>query len=239
MNQNPYALAADIPAFEAEGAERATFLKKVYSLLLAGILVFAGSLWAVASVPAVTGIADSLWHTIAAGRFGWLIYLVITYGGFYLVRSVARVYPLNLIAYFSWSFVLALLIAPLVLFAAQAAPATLNQASAVTAMTFTGLTAFVMITGKDFSFLRGILFLAFWVLLVLALCGAIFGFGSALLFSGLGVLLFAGYILYDTSEIMHRYPTNMAVSAAVELFTDFVYLFKNVLILLLSLRGND
>ena len=57
---------------------------------------------------------------------------------------------------------------PLVLYAAHAAPATLNQASAVTAATFTGLTAFVLMTGKDFSFLRGILYWGFAIALVAA-----------------------------------------------------------------------
>lgn len=239
MNQNPYALAAELPAFEAAASERATFLKKVYSLLLAGVLVFAGSLWATANVPAVAGLAEGLWRGIARGGLGWVIYFGIFAGGFWLVHAVARVFPLNLIAFFAWSFLLALLLSPIVLFAAHAAPATLNMASAVTAMTFSGLTAFVMITGKDFSFLRGILFLGMWGLVVLSLCGWLFGFGWPLWGSGLGVLLFAGYILYDTSEILHRYPTTMAVSAAVVLFTDVVLLFKHVLIILLSLRGND
>jgi FtsH-binding integral membrane protein len=239
MNQNPYAFAAELPAAEAAASERATFLRKVYSLILAGVLVFAGSLWAAGSVPAVNSLSGSMWQLIAGGRFGWLIYMAIMMGGFWLVHAVSRTFPINLIAYFAWSFLLAMLAAPLVLYAAHAAPATLNTASAVTAATFTGLTAFVLLTGKDFSFLRGILFLAFWGILVLSLCGMLFGFGSSLLFSGLGTLFFAGYILYDTSEVLHRFPTTRPVSAAVELFTDVVMLFQNVLILLLSLRNSD
>lgn len=238
MSQNPYAFAGQITAAEAGAAERATFLKKVYSLILAGILVFAGSLWGFANVPALTAISDGLWQSIAGSRFGWLLYMGIAMGGFFLVHAVARVWPINLAAYFAWSFVLALLVAPLVLHAANAMPETLNLACMVTALVFTGLTAFVIMTGKDFSFLRGALFLGFWLLLVLALCGWIFGFQMGLWFSGLAVLLFAGYILYDTSEVMRRFPTNMAVSAAVILFTDVIYLFKHALILLMSLRSD-
>ncbi len=236
MSQNPYAFAGQVPAAEALPAERAAFLRKVYSLVLAGVLTFAASLWGAANVPFIADMADSLWRTIGGSRFGWLIYLAIMMGGFYVVQSVARTSPLNLIAYFAWSFLLALLMAPLVLHAAHTAPATLNLAALLTALIFSGLTAFVLMTGKDFSFLRGVLFLAFWGLLVLGLCGWIFGFGTPLLFSGLLVLLFAGYILYDTSEVLHRYPTTMAVSAAVVLFTDVVYLFKHILILLMSRR---
>lgn len=239
MTDNPYAFGGAIPVDQAPADERATFLRKVYSLLLAGILAFAGTLWAAANVQPVQDMAIGLWRTIAgAGGFGWILYMAIMMGGFFVVHAVATVKPLNLIAYFGWSFLLALLAAPLVLGVAAAQPTVLTQASTVTALVFTGLTAYVFMTGKDFSFLRGILGLGMILLIVMGLCSWIWGFGSPLLFSGLGIALFSGYILYDTSNIMHRYPSNMAVSAAVVLFTDVVFLFKNILILLMSL-SND
>lgn len=238
-SSNPYAFTNELPVAQAPAAVRATFLTKVYGLVLAGVLTFAASLWAAGSIPAVQDLTHSLWSTISGSRFGWLIYMAIMMGGFFVVHAVAQVRVLNLVAFFAWSFLLALLTAPIVLFAAQAAPSTLNLAAGITATIFTGLTAIVLMTGKDFSFLGAFLRLLFWGLLVFALFGWLFGFGSPVLFSSLGALLFAGYILYDTSEVMHRYPERMVVSAAVVLFTDLVYLFKHVLILLLSLRGND
>lgn len=239
MSDNPYAFARAIPAAQAPADERAAFLRKVYSLLLAGILAFAGTLWAAANVQPVQDMAVGLWRAIlGAGGFGWILYMAIMLGGFFVVHAVAAVKPLNLIAYFGWSFLLALLTAPLVLGSAAAAPAVLTQASTVTALVFTGLTAFVFVTGKDFSFLRGILGLGIIVLVAMSLCAWIWGFGSPLLFSGLGVALFSGYILYDTGNVLHRYPTHMAVSAAVILFTDVVFLFKNILILLMSLNND-
>ena len=45
-----------------------------------------------------------------------------------------------------------------------------------------------------------------------------------------------GFILYDTSQILHRLPTSMAMSGAIMLFTDVVLLFKHILILLWSSR---
>lgn len=233
MNDNPYAYTGQVPAFESPAAARAAFLTRVYGLVLAGVLLFAATLWATANVPAVQEMMLGLWGTIRGVRFGWLLYMGILLGGFILVRALAEKKVINLVAYFGWAFLLGLLIAPPVLAVASTEPATLNAAAAITAGVFTGLSAIVLITGKDFSFLRGVLGLLFVGLLVFALAGWIWGFGSPVLFSSLGALLMAGYILYDTSNILHRYPTTMAVAAAVELFTDVVYLFKYVLMLLM------
>ena len=49
------------------------------------------------------------------------------------------------------------------------------------------------------------------------------------------VLLFAGYTVYDTSNIVRRYPANMAATAAASIFADFVLMF---LYLLRALGGN-
>lgn len=239
MDTNPYAFTDRLPAAQSPAAIRSAFLTKVYGLVLAGVLVFAATLWAAGSVPAVQELATGLWSRVIGTRFGWLVYMAIMMGGFFVVHAVARVRVLNLVAYFGWSFLLGLLIAPIVLWAAANQAATLNMAAAITATVFTGLTAIVLLTGKDFSFLGSFLALLFWGLLVFAVAGWLFGFGSPLVFSCLGALLFSGYILYDTSNILHRYPPDMAVSAAVTLFTDVVYLFKQILVLLLSLRGND
>ena len=49
----------------------------------------------------------------------------------------------------------------------------------------------------------------------------------------------AGYVAYNTSQILHRMPANMAMSAAIVLFTDVVLLFKHILILLMRLSNRD
>ena len=125
---------------------------------------------------------------------------------------------------------------PLLLVAELKAPGTVDSAAGVTILGSVGLIATAMITRKDFSFLRGILFLGFIGVMAVGIAGAIFGFHVGLWFSAAIVLLFCGYILYDTSNILRRYPTNMAVSAAVILFTDVVLLFKHILILLMASR---
>lgn len=237
QDNNPYAsLEAPVAAFAA-ASERATFLKKVYGILFLGLLGFAVTLWAAGNVPLVNGWAVSMGRLIYGNRWGWVIYMGIFLGGSMAVNSVAETRPLGAIAFGAWAVLMALLIAPIVLFINETGGAAIiTQASALTAIVFGGLTLFVLYTGKDFSWMRGLLFMVFLGLVAISLLGWLMGFSLGLWFSGAIVLLYSGYILYHTSAILHRYPTTMAMSAAILLFTDVVLLFKHILILLMSSR---
>jgi hypothetical protein len=97
-----------------------------------------------------------------------------------------------------------------------------------------GLTAVALITRKDFSFLRGILVWA-GILALVAIAGSIlFGFQMGTWFS-VAMIGFAGAsILYDTSNILHHYPEDRHVAAALELFASIALMFWYVLRLFLS-----
>jgi FtsH-binding integral membrane protein len=226
---NPYAYSPTVAA-EAPVAERAAFLQRTYSLLLLGIFGFAFTLWAAGNLAPVRDVAVQLW------RGGPWVLLIATFAGAWLVQANARRYPLNLLLYFAYVFLFGLLLAPIVLYAAGEAPQTLTQAAIVTALVFTGLTAYVFTSRRDFSFLGGALAIGFFALLGIALGGWLFGFTVGLWFSVAAVVLFAGYVLYDTSQVLHHYRTDMAVAAAAVLFVDVVLLFKHLLILFLNNR---
>ena len=235
---NPYrSLEAPVAAFAA-ASERAAFLKKVYGILFLGILGFAATLWAAANVPIVHDWSMSMGRAIYGSRFGWLLYMGIFIGGSMAVHAVAEQKVLGPIAFGAWAFLLALLISPIVLMInGMADGATIiSQASGLTALVFGGLTVYVLYTGSDFSWMRGALMVLFVALMGAALLGWLMGFSLGLWYSVGVVVLFAGYILYDTSQILHRLPTTMAMSGAILLFTDVVLLFKHILILLASSR---
>lgn len=101
-----------------------------------------------------------------------------------------------------------------------------------TAAIFLGLSAYVMTTRKDFSFMGG--FLAVGILVAfLAGLGAIFFQmpGLSLAVSAMFVLLMSGLILYETSNIIHGGETNY-VMATVTLFVTIFNLFTSLLQLL-------
>jgi FtsH-binding integral membrane protein len=99
-----------------------------------------------------------------------------------------------------------------------------------------GLTAVAFITRKDFSFMRGMLM---WtgVLAVVAIVGSVlFGFELGTWFS-VAMIGFAGAaVLYDTSNIIHHYPEDRYVGAAIALFASIALMFWYVLKLLIASR---
>jgi len=230
---NPYAAMTAPPVAFAAASERAAFLKKVYGLLFLGILGFAATLWAAGNVAPVRDLMLDLWGLMMGTQYGFLLYIGIFFAGSWAVQALAEKSPINVVAYASWAFLLGLLVGPLVL---AAGPELVSQASMITALVFGGLTLFVLWTGKDFSFMRGALFVGSMGLLVACLAGWLFGFTMGLWLSVGIVALCAGYILYYTSAILHRFPATMAMSAAIILFTEVVLMFKHILILLMRSR---
>jgi FtsH-binding integral membrane protein len=110
------------------------------------------------------------------------------------------------------------------------------QAGIVTLMVFAGLTAAVFVSGKDFSFMGPILGVCSFVALGFIIASFFGGPSLGLVFCSLMVALFAGYIIYDTSNIIHRYHTNEHVAASMALFGSFAMLFYYILMLFMSAR---
>jgi modulator of FtsH protease len=107
-----------------------------------------------------------------------------------------------------------------------------------TAAIFLGLSAYVMTTRKDFSFMGGFLMVGILVAFLAGL-GAIFFEmpGLSLAVSAMFVLLMSGLILYETSNIINGGETNY-IMATVTLFVAIFNLFTSLLHLL-GFANND
>lgn len=111
------------------------------------------------------------------------------------------------------------------------------QALGGTALVFFSLSAYVLTTRKDFSFMGGFLFVGLMVAII-AMVGmfvaGLFGVavsGFSLAMSAFIVLLMSGFILYDTSRIIHGGETNYLM-ATTALYLDIYNLFTSLLHLL-------
>ncbi|MBX2808801.1 MAG: Bax inhibitor-1/YccA family protein [Cellvibrionaceae bacterium] len=118
------------------------------------------------------------------------------------------------------------------------------QALGGTALVFFALSGYVLTTRKDFSFMGGFLFVGLIVAIVAMLgmfvAGALFGVeisGFQLALSAMIVLLMSGFILYDTSRIIHGGETNY-IMATTALYLDIYNLFTSLLHLL-GFMNND
>lgn len=227
--ENPYNLQDGglLAAADAPVEARVEFLRKTYTTLLTAILIFAATLWAAGEITPVKNLMISLvvnpWLTLA-------IYI----GGAIAVHALAEKPGIGIVVFYAFAAVWGLISAPLILMVAENQPHVITQAALATAIIFTGLTAYVFKSGKDFAFLGGMLFTAMWGLFGLAILGLIFGFTMGTWVSYAGALVFSGFILYDTSNILHRYPTTAYVSAAMVLFVDVIILFKNLVMIFLD-----
>lgn len=115
---------------------------------------------------------------------------------------------------------------------------TIVTALAATGATFVALSAYVLATKRDFSFMGGFLFAGIVVAIMLALGAVFFQMpGLALAVSGLVALLSVGLILFETSRIVNGGETNY-VLATVGLYVSVFNLFTSLLSLL-GMGGGD
>lgn len=104
---------------------------------------------------------------------------------------------------------------------------------------FLALSAYVLMTKKDFSFLGGFLFVGFVVVLIAALANLFMAIPAMqLAISAAIIFIMSGFILFDTSRIINGGETNY-IYATVALYLDIYNIFINLLQLLGALSGDD
>ena len=102
-------------------------------------------------------------------------------------------------------------------------------ALSLTGITFLGLSAYAISSKRDFSFMGGFLMTGLIVLIVASLANLFFAMPALqLAISAVGVLLFSGLILYDTSRMVHGGETNY-VMMTVNLYLSIYNLFMMLL----------
>ncbi|MEK7792690.1 MAG: Bax inhibitor-1/YccA family protein [Pseudomonadota bacterium] len=107
-----------------------------------------------------------------------------------------------------------------------------------TGIIFMGLSAYALATGKDFSFLGGFLMVGFLLVLVAALANIFLAIPAmSLMISAVVIMIMSGFILYDTSRIIHGGETNY-VLATIGLYMTIFNIFISLL-QILGIMGND
>lgn len=229
----------DVFAVDAAESERAGFIRNTYAHVFGAILGFIG----ISALFQMTPLAESMTRMMIGVQYGPIIVMVAFMAAGWLAQTWAHnatSRPLQYLGLALYTVAEAVFFVPLLYIASRfAGPDVVPTAGFLTLVVFGGLTAVVMVSGADFSFLRTALVLGGIIALCVAVAGAIFGFSLGLWFSVAMVALASGYILYDTSEIMHHYRTDQHVGAALELFASVALLFYHILMLLLRLQSRD
>ena len=108
-----------------------------------------------------------------------------------------------------------------------------------TGVVFLGLSGYALVSRRDFSFMGGFLMAGILVAFLAGLGAVFFEMpGLALAVSAMFVLLMAGLILYETSNIIHGGETNY-IMATVTLYVAIYNLFTSLLHLLGVMSGDE
>ncbi|MER0217156.1 MAG: BAX inhibitor (BI)-1/YccA family protein [Nitrosomonas sp.] len=107
-----------------------------------------------------------------------------------------------------------------------------------TGVIFMGLSAYALATKKDFSFLGGFLMVGFLLVLLAALANIFLQIPAmSLMISAVVIMIMSGFILHDTSRIIHGGETNY-VLATIGLYMTIFNIFISLL-QILGIMSND
>ncbi len=235
--ENTWSLPAALAAEDA----RATFIRRTYLHLAGAILAFVGIEAAIFTLVPVDTM-NGLMRAMFASNVGWLVVLLGFMGVSWLAQTWANSDTSQTTQYLGLSLYVvaeAVIFVPLLYIANQVAPAAIPAAGVLTLVVFGGLTALVFITRSDLTCWGKYLWCAGLAALGVVVAGVLFNFQLGVWFSGLMIGLASAYILYDTSNVLHRYRTEQYVAAALALFASVALLFWYVLRLVMALNSRD
>lgn len=107
-----------------------------------------------------------------------------------------------------------------------------GQALGATAVVFLSLSAYALISKKDFSFMGGFLMVGMVVAILAIIANFFFAMPAlGLAINALIILVMSGFILFDTSRIIHGGETNY-IRATVGLYLSIYNIFLSILSLL-------
>ena len=219
------------PAADALPANRAQFIRKTYLLLAAAILAFIvveGFLFA-------SGAANMIANVIfSGGSMGWLLVLGLFMAVSFLANRWATSETSSVTQYLGLGIFIvaeAVIFVPMIMIATYYSgdASVLIKAGIVTLGLFLGITATVFLTRSDFSFLAPILAIGGFAALGFIVASAIFGFTLGNVFAFVMVAFAGTAILYETSNVLHRFNTNQHVAASLTLFASVALLFWYIL----------
>jgi uncharacterized protein len=221
----------------APASERVRFIRRTYLHLGVAIAAFVG----IEAVLLGTGLAKDILKSMFTSDLAWIALMVtfvvggiaaqmmarsrssvgLQYAGLTMYVLLQAVICLPILAIAEWKF------------PGQHLPL---QAGIVTLAAFGGLTAAVFFSGKDFSFLGPILWVCALLATAFVIVAVFFGPSTGLGFTLLMVALASGFIIDDTSNVIHHYGTNQHVAASLELFASVALMFWYILRLFLIAR---
>jgi len=170
------------------------------------------------------------------GPLGMLAVMI----GCLFVVSALRNTVWGVVALLGFTFLMGWWLGPMLQYALnfRNGPQLIGLAAGATGVIFFGLASYVTVSKKDFSFLGKFLFVGLILLILGSIANLFFQVPAAsLTISAVAVAIFAGYILYDVSDVVRGGETNY-IMATLRIYIDIYNIFIHLLNLLLAFAGN-
>ena len=208
------------------GVERATLVRRTYALVLASVIV--------TMIGVAFGLTQpALLQTVARHPF---ISFLFVLAPLFMAMRMRQSFPANIGLTLLFTFAEGLWLSPVLLVYSQMQPGVVPQAGILTLGTFGVLTGYAFVSRRDFSALGSFLTVGLWVLLGTMLLNMFFHNQTAALWlSAVGLMIFSGFVIYDTWRIRNVYGPDDYVEAAVNIYLDLL----NIFLFLLSLLGGN
>ena len=188
------------------GAERATLVRRTYSLVLVSVLFTVAGVAIGLTQPAMMEFV--LRHPI--------ISFLATFAPLLMATRVRTQFPANVGFVLLFTVMEGLLISPIMLMYGRQNPDLIWQAGGLTLSTFGVLTAYAWISKRDFSAWGSFFMVGLWILIAVSLLNLFFQSTMASLWlAGVTVLIFSGLLIFDTWRLRNVYGPDDYVQAAV------------------------
>lgn len=177
--------------------------------------------------------------TNAAPMSPW-VYLIGLYGLLFATHALAKT-AWGLVTVFAFAGLIGYGTGPLIgaLLSTSAGTDVLMTSLGGTAFIFLGLSGYALVSGKDFSFLRGFITAGCFVLIAAMIMGIFLKIQALQLAISVGFMLFSSaIILYQTGQIVNGGERNYIV-ATITLFVSIYNIFISLIQLTSVLSGDD
>nr|GEV38461.1 BI1-like protein [Tanacetum cinerariifolium] len=209
---------------------RWSFIRKIYSIVAIQLIltVIVGA-FVVSYHPIVTFLTTT--------RGGFACYILIVITPFITLCPLSCYYQRHPVNYVLLAIFTVALAFGVGMTCAFTSGKVILEAVILTAVVVVSLTLFTFWAAKrgyDFNFLGPFLFGALMVLIVFSFIQIFFPLGkmSVMIYAGLSAIVFCGYIVYDTDNLIKRYTYDEYIWASIALYLDIINLFINLLTIL-------
>ena len=203
------------------GAERASLVRRTYSLVFVSVLVtIVGVTFALSQPAVLNAVAAHPWLTML-GVFVPLL----------LVNSARNVFPLNIGLGFLFTFAMGIYISPVIYVFGQRQPGLITQAATLTIGAFLVLTSYAFVSRRDFSAWGSFFSVGLFVVIGGMLLNIFFFHNPAadVALASITILVFSGLLVFDTWRLRNVYGPNDYVAATLQIYLDLLNLFMAIL----------